>query len=135
MIKRYEANELIILILSSLVFISLIYSVYLLSVVLFLFAPLSILKIETAPFRFTIRKDLLTQAGGFLSRPEWWMLTIPFFIVLYGGLYSDDTNYWLSRLRIKVPFLLFPMAYYLIPAVSRRIYQQIHVIFIIIIAD
>ncbi|MBK8502908.1 MAG: O-antigen ligase family protein [Saprospiraceae bacterium] len=134
MTKRYDVNELILLILSSLVFISLLYSVYLLSVVLILFAPLSILRIESAPFKVGIRTDLLTQIGGFLSKPEWWVVTIPFFIVLYGGLYSNDTDYWLSRLRIKIPFLLFPVAYYLIPAVSRKIYQQIHLIFIIIVS-
>ncbi|MCB0664478.1 MAG: O-antigen ligase family protein [Saprospiraceae bacterium] len=71
--------------------------------------------------------------SALLSKPEWWLLSVPFFLVLFGGLYSDDSSYWLTRMRIKIPFLLLPMAFYLLPGINKKTYEQIHLIFILII--
>ncbi len=35
-----------------------------------------------------------------------------FLLVLVSGLYSDDLTQWLERLRIKIPFLLMPLAFW-----------------------
>lgn len=43
-------------------------------------------------------------------------LTLPFFLVLYPGWPLEDPGYWLSRLRIKLPFLLLPPAFMVLPA-------------------
>lgn len=69
-----------------------------------------------------------------LDKPAWWLTTIPFFLVLFGGLYSDDTAYWLSRMRIKAPFILLPMAFFLLPKINRQTYERIHLLFILAIA-
>lgn len=123
---------LILLVLTAIFSISLLYSVYVLSIVFFLFGLFSILRIKE-PGKITIRSDFLVEMSALLSKPEWWLLTLPFFLVLFGGLYSDDSSYWLTRMRIKIPFLLLPMAFYLLPGINKKTYEQIHLIFILII--
>jgi O-antigen ligase len=43
-----------------------------------------------------------------------------FLLVLISGLYSDDMTTWLERLRIKLPFLLLPLAFFLMPKPTER---------------
>lgn len=43
-----------------------------------------------------------------------------FLLVLVSGVYSSDTDQWLERLRIKVPFLLLPLAFFIIKKPSER---------------
>ena len=45
------------------------------------------------------------------KEPLWWIISIPFFIVLVSGLWTEDYGYWLERLRIKLPFLFLPLAF------------------------
>ena len=35
-------------------------------------------------------------------------LTIPFFIVVLSGFWSENLPYWLSRVQLRLPFLLLP---------------------------
>lgn len=131
--KAEKRHTNVILILSTLFFVSLIYSVYVLSISLFLFGLVAMLQIDDKSMRYQIRKDFIPQVEDLLGKPEWWVVSLSFFIVLYGGLYSDDTAYWLSRLRIKAPFLLLPLAFFLIPAISRADYLRIHGLFAIVV--
>ena len=50
-------------------------------------------------------------------------LTIIFWIVVFGFFNSENIQYWLSRVRIRLPFLALPIAFYWIPwnEKSRRI--------------
>ncbi len=43
-----------------------------------------------------------------------------FLLVLVSGVYSSDTDQWLERLRIKVPFLLLPLAFFIIKKPNER---------------
>ena len=45
-----------------------------------------------------------------------------FLLVLVGGFDLQDPQYWQERLRLKLPFLLFPFAFASIPPFSRRQY-------------
>jgi len=128
----YRGHTLILLVLFTLYSISILYSVYLLSVILFLVGLLSILKINVRPIRLHFRTDFFRQMSCMLNKPEWWLVSVPFFLVLFGGLYSDDTTYWLSRMRIKVPFLLLPMAFYMLPKINSITYIRAHMIFILV---
>jgi O-antigen ligase len=46
-----------------------------------------------------------------------------FLLVLVSGTYSQDTAQWLERLRIKVPFLMLPLAFFVIPKPNE---EQLH---------
>jgi len=48
------------------------------------------------------------------------VITLYFWIVLFSfWQIEDDNGYWLERLRIKVPFLLIPLAYLGLPRLSK----------------
>lgn len=48
---------------------------------------------------------------------RWWhdkmlvALTLPFFLVLVSGLWSDDIIFWLKRVQLRLPFLVIPFAF------------------------
>lgn len=52
---------------------------------------------------------LNARSYGFLA------LTFVFWITVLGYFNSEDTSYWLSRVRIRLPFLALPLVFYWIP--------------------
>ncbi len=95
-----------------------------------------ILSIILSKFMMTVSMVALAVIG--LVRPDigdvfrrFWdnkahvALTLIFFIVLLSGLYSENTAYLLDRLRIKLPFLLLPLAFAGIPPFSRKQYHSL----------
>jgi|GEM_PF-1212661 len=53
-------------------------------------------------------------------------LTLVFLVVLISGLYSQDGSAWMTAVRVKLPFLLLPIAYYLGPSLSKKFVIQLH---------
>ena len=127
-----DESEKIFLILSVLLLISLLYSFYVLSLCMFGFGVLAFFQVQFSPFAIRRRPDFINEFRQYQKEPPWYALSLIFFIVLLSGLYSDDTTYWLERLRIKAPFLLLPLAFYLIPPISRGTYHKILLAFIAI---
>ncbi len=125
-----DDSEKIFLILSVLLLISLLYSFFVLSLCMFGFGVLSLFQFQFKPFVIRRRPDFINELRLFQKEPPWYALSLIFFIVLLGGLYSDDTTYWMERLRIKVPFLLLPLAFFLIPSISRATYHKILLAFV-----
>lgn len=60
------------------------------------------------------------KVPNMLLEPSAGIFVFFFFLVLISGTYSDDTAQWLDRLRIKLPFLLLPLAFFIIPKPSER---------------
>jgi O-antigen ligase len=58
-------------------------------------------------------------------------LTIPFLLVLVSGLWSENTVYWLERVRIKLPFLILPLAFANLPPLSKKQFWGIFYVFLI----
>ena len=52
-------------------------------------------------------------------------ITVPFFLVLISGLWSHDIYYWLERMRIKLPFLILPIAFYFLPTLTRKQFYSV----------
>jgi O-antigen ligase len=61
-----------------------------------------------------------------LKNKVYLLLTIPFFTVVISGLWSEDMGYWLSRVRIRLPYLALPIAMAFLPPLSKK---QIFTIF------
>ena len=61
-------------------------------------------------------------------------LSIPFFLVLISGLWSENVGYWLERLRIRLPFVVLPVAFYFFEPLSKRTFYSLLYAFSIIIA-
>ena len=79
-----------------------------------------------------IRKDLKTVWQNFISDKTLIALTAIFFIVLMSGLYSENVAYLLERLRIKLPFLLLPLALAGLPKFTDRQYFSLFYLLIIL---
>lgn len=63
------------------------------------------------------------------------VITLLFWIVLFSfWQLNDDNSYFLERLRIKVPFLLIPLAYIGLPRLSKLSFQRILYFFIAMIS-
>ncbi len=67
---------------------------------------------------------------GFINNRYYLSVTIIFFLFLISGLWSEDTDYFLNRMRIKLPFLFLPFAFYLSPRLSKDIMQRLMLFFI-----
>jgi O-antigen ligase len=61
-------------------------------------------------------------------------LSIPFFLVLVSGLWSENIGYWLERLRIRLPFIVLPVAFYCLEPLSKRTFYSLMYAFAVIIA-
>jgi O-antigen ligase len=58
-------------------------------------------------------------------------LTVPFLLVLVSGLWSENGIYWLERIRIKLPFLILPLAFANLPPLSKKQFWMIFYVFLI----
>ena len=56
----------------------------------------------------------------YFQTKELLVLSLYFIIVFISGLYSDDKVYWLSWVRIKLPFLALPLAFAPIARLSQK---------------
>ncbi len=61
-------------------------------------------------------------------------LTIPFFLVVSSGFWSENLPYWLNRLQLRLPFFILPFAFCLLPPLSKRQFQSLLFFFLIIIS-
>ena len=73
------------------------------------------------------RLSLYAELKSFIKDKAFVGLTLVFFVYLLSGINSSDTGEWLKQVRIKLPFLLLPFAFFLIKTVSERDYKWIHI--------
>ncbi|MEZ4984141.1 MAG: O-antigen ligase family protein [Saprospiraceae bacterium] len=70
----------------------------------------------------------------------WWRhpvlasLSIFFLALFVTGLWSEDTAYWVNRMRMKLPFLLMPAALLSIPRFDKQVYYPLLVFFMALVA-
>lgn len=108
---------------------SLLYSPFLLSVGMFGLVLLA--AVDFAPSGRPVPVPVLGQKlRHFLRRPDYWAPILLFLPVLWTGLYSEDTNGWLRVMRIRLPFLGLPVAFFLLPRLSRKELKAVAGIFI-----
>ncbi len=126
--------QVVFLAIATLFLLSLLYSTFLLSVSMFCIGFVAVVDVQWPPLRLRLRPQFFDRLGRITREPVWWVTGLSFALVLYGGMYSDDTTFWLSRLRIKAPFLLLPMAFFLMPRIRRDTYDRLHAILLLIAA-
>lgn len=59
-----------------------------------------------------------------------WILLF-FFLPFISGLYSSDLEYWLLRMKIKLPYLILPLAFIFLPILSRKEIERLYFFFLI----
>lgn len=119
-IRRQE----IALALCAMFMVALIYSRFLLSVSMFGLAIVGLVDFTKVNGQWRIRfNPILTQNVRRFGPPsEYLIITLFFFIVLISGWQTEDWQYWVGRLRIKLPFLILPIAFLGLPFFSQRQY-------------
>lgn len=109
-----------------LLIVALVYSPFLLSVSMFGLIGVGLLATpEHASRRIILHPKLRLTFQKFLRRPDYLAMTLFFFIVLIGGLGSEDLGYWWERIRLKAPFLVLPFIFLNLPSLKKRQYHSI----------
>lgn len=78
------------------------------------------IKIEGPKVSLALRDALRQNLTTCWAYRAWAMVSIPFLLVLVSSLWSEDVDYTLERLRIKLPFLVLPFAFASMPALRKR---------------
>lgn len=76
-------------------------------------------------FPFGVHPALWSRVKAMVSRPDYWAPGLYFLIVLLGMYSLEDPGYWLARLRIKAPFLVLPLVFFVLPPFSKRLYGML----------
>ena len=98
--------------------VSMIYSPFTLSISMLGLILLSFLKIDNNRLQF--KEATWAKLSKLPQFPSFWIISLSFFILFLNVWLTEDFDFWLSRLRIKLPFLLLPIAFYLIPPFKER---------------
>ena len=80
-----------------------------------------------------LNSKLRSNCQNFISNKAYLAVTLFFFLILITGIYSLDMNYWLERLRIKLPFLLLPFAFASMPQLKEKEYLSIFYFYLILL--
>ena len=99
------------------------WSLFLMSISMWGFVLIAFMRLDTKRLRFKF--VLESENKELIQRLIFASVTVPFFLVLISGLWSHDVFYWLERLRIRLPFLILPVAFYYLPALKRRQFYSI----------
>lgn len=75
---------------------------------------------------FENRKDLKIVLTSFLKNKAYVGMTLVFLVYLLSGINSTDTAQWLKQVRIKLPFLLLPFAFYGLKPLSTMHHKKLH---------
>ena len=103
--------------------VSLIYSKFVLSVSMIAFIVLSIFSWKwDSGFPLKLNNQFEEGWKKFVGYKAFPILTIFFFLVLISIFYTEDSGYLLERLRIKLPFLMLPICFAVLPAFSKQEY-------------
>ena len=81
----------------------------------------------SAVFNLNFRQNML----HFFRHRALLALTLIFAVYFVSGLWSENTAWWLDRVRMKLPFLLMPVAIVSIPRMDRTVYLKLLYVFFI----
>ena len=116
-------NQLLFDIQIAVYIVALVYSVFALSLAMlsmFLVTTLFEFEISKSKFDFRINPKLGTHLKGFLKRPDYWSITLIFWLTLISGINSADLGNWYHHLELKLPFLILPFVFYCRPALDKE---------------
>jgi len=74
------------------------------------------------------------QLKDFIKNPLLVGLSVLFLVPLLSGLWSEDQHHWLRSVRIKLPLLLFPLAFAGPWQLSRKHWAVIGIVFLLLVA-
>lgn len=72
-----------------------------------------------------VNRGLPQHFNTLMHHPAMWSVMAVFFLYLLSGWNSEDISYYLQRLRIKLPFLILPIAFIAIPRLDKPVYFRL----------
>lgn len=77
-----------------------------------------------------LQLDLRQKIKRFLHDPALLGLTALFFLYLFGGIGTQDQDFWLDKVRIKLPFAILPFAFVALPDFSPKTLRNLMAAFV-----
>ncbi len=68
---------------------------------------------------------------GFRRAPVFWVVTLSFFVALASALYSPWTSFFWDHLRVRIPYLILPIAFYQLPVFTKKQFWALFLCYII----
>lgn len=115
---------------------SLAVSPFFLSVSMIAIGVLALLDVEwqrTRPY-IALHREGIQRLGHAYRYPEFLAICLMYLILFWGIWDIRDPAYLITRLRIKIPLLLFPLAFIALPALTRKQLSGIFVFFMLVIS-
>lgn len=78
-------------------------------------------------------KNLKNDFSNFLLRKDLLILTSLFFICLLSSIFSSDYNYFVERMRTKLPFLFLPFAFSVLKPFSEKKFYSLLAFFLLVL--
>lgn len=127
----FSVDSLVVLIFA-LIPVGLIFAPFLLSICMIVSTVVAVFALDLKPLRLRFRPG---RADGlaFRQAPQFWMLCGLLLFAFWGFWEVEDIGYWLSRFRIKMPFLILPFAFFFIPRPSNRALDGLLYFFVILL--
>lgn len=113
----------LVLLLSFAIIAGLIYSPFLLSNGMLGFIVIALIRREG--FKLIWNEDFILKSKTYFNNKALLSISIFFLIVLLGVFQNEDWSYWGERIRLKLPFILFPFFFWIATDLSKRDYRII----------
>ncbi len=72
--------------------------------------------------------------GNFFKKPQFWSISLLFWVAVASGLWSENQDYWLTRAQVRLPFFILPLAFANAPEISRIQFNALCALFLTAIA-
>ncbi len=109
-----------------LVFVAALFSSkYVLSLCTIFLAALAVFDLQMSPFRIRINPSFLKLSKHIRKRPDIAAISLIFFTYLLFGIGSENTAQWMSMVRMKISFLVWPVIFLVLPPLHSRHYKGI----------
>lgn len=81
---------------------------------------------------FLLQPDYKIVKQRFRANNTLWILPILCLLYIISGLYSADVNEWLWRTRTKLPFLLLPITFAVLPSLQKKHFHWLLNLFLVL---
>lgn len=106
------------------------WSVYLVSNSVIILSLLILFKFDLQKSHWTFNRTITQDIQGVIETPLLLFMMLAFFSVLISGLWSEETRYWIWFSRMKLPFLLLPVVFFIHGQLSMKQWKLILYVFI-----
>ncbi len=124
--QKWISRPNIFIFCSTLFFIGLFYSKFLLSLCLFGFAAVSLIN-NTLDFSF----DHINQNfRRYTQHGKYWLFALVFLGILFSGINSENMNQWLKNVQLKLPFVVLPFVFVSYDFIEGRLINKLKLVFV-----